>query len=159
MANAVAEQAIIKQIMADKGIDPGKIPSEDHIRDPSNPDSIKRSRRYFRTKGFANFPRHITFCGRRWPSAHAWCVTDLKKQRICHRYSQECQSCEGAGKPVFDAESIMRMAGWACNQYLIRMGLLDTEPPSDKDAVEESSQPHDRLRCEMCRLLGSDCWK
>ena len=151
--------------MEEKDIDPARIPSEDHVRDPSNPDSINGSGRYFRTKGFARFPRHrvlVPGCGRTWPSAHAWSVMDLKKQRICHRYSQECQRCEGAGEPVYDEEAIRRMAEWACDQYLVRVGRKSREPYFGMvamDALDESSQPHDNRRCDMCRRLGRNCWK
>ena len=152
--------AIIREVMAENDVDPARVRSEDPIQ-PSNLDRIRRSRRYFLTKGFANFPRHEGFCGRTWTSAHAWCVIDLKKQRIYHRYSQECQNCEGEGKPVYDEPAIRQMAEWVCKRYLIRVGLLDDEeePPSDEDAPTKSSQPHDTARCEMCRLLGGECWQ
>ena len=164
MANAATEQAIIRQVMAEKDIDPATVPSEDHIRDPSNLDSIKGSRRYFRTKAFARFPRHrvkVPGCGRTWPSAHAWSVMDLKEQRICHRYSQECQKCEGAGDPVYDEDAIRRMAEWACDEYLVRVGRKSREPHFGigTPEVDESSQPHDNRRCDMCRRMGRDCWK
>ena len=173
MANAATEQAIIRQVMAEKDIDPATVPSEDHIRDPSNLDSIKGSRRYFRTKAFARFPRHrvkVPGCGRTWPSAHAWSVMDLKEQRICHRYSQECQKCEGAGDPVYDEDAIRRMAEWACDKYLVRVGRRVREPERKQSfgmgflldallGVDDSSQPHDRQRCDMCRRLGRECRK
>ena len=171
MANAEAEQATIQEVMEEKNIDPGGIPSERHIRDPSNPGSISGSKRYFRTKAFARFPRHrvkVPGCARTWPSAHAWSVMDLKKQRICHRYSQECQSCEGAGEPVYDEDAIRRMAEWACDEYLVRVGRRVREQRFGMGflldalgvlAMDESSQPHDRQRCDMCRRLGRECWK
>lgn len=163
------ETEVIAKVMMEKGVSPRSIPSEPET-DSDDFDSVKRSRRYFRVKGFAWFKRHKTnswsgkFCSRTWPSAHAWCVIDLKRQKIVEKIGQGCQKCEGMSFPEFDEESLERMAEYAVDSYLRKVGKLPPAEPIDDmsilaDALEDSKQPHDEKRCGMCQKLGRSCWK
>ena len=158
------ETEVIDRIMIEKDVSPRSIPSEPET-DPDDLDSVKRSKRYFRVKGFAWFKRHgkSGSCSRTWPSAHAWCIMDLKRQEIVEKIGQDCQECEGMSFPEFDEESLERMAEYAVESYLRKVGRLSpAEPIEDmsnlSDALEES-KPHDEERCGMCKRLGRSCWK
>ena len=161
------ETEVIARIMMEKGVSPRSIPSEPKT-DPDDLDSVKRSKRYFRVKGFAWFKRHSKrwsggFCSRTWPSAHAWCIMDLKRQEIVEKIGQGCQKCESMSFPEFEEESLERMAEYAVDSYLRKVGKLPfAEPIEDmsslSDALEES-KPHDEKRCGMCKRLGRSCWK
>lgn len=104
-------------------------------------------------------------CGRSWKSAHAWCVLDLKKQKIAHKLTQDCQSCDGRSDPQFDREAMKRMADYAVDFYLKRSGRRSWPPRSDVYDFNDmlfaldDRPPHDEARCEMCRKLGRSCWK
>ena len=152
----------IRTVMEINGISPENVPEEPEITSPKIPQNIARSKRYFRTKAFAMFK--CSSCKREWPSAHAWSVLDLKEQRFCCFYYQECNQCENKVKPKYDAEAVVRMVKWACKVYQIRMGLREPDGSSeygdDDDEGEENSRgPHDQERCELCRLLGRPCWQ
>ena len=159
------EQLIIAEVMEEKNVSPDDIPVESPFV-PSRPaNQIDGSKRYFRVKGFAWFREHdndgIT-CTRTWPSAHSWCIMDLKQQRIVKRFSQDCQKCEGSAQPEFEEEAIRRMAEYAVKSYLIRSGKLQRDPLSYvRDPLDdhEGQQPHDQARCGMCQALGRSCWK
>ena len=162
------ETEVIARIMMEKGVSPRGIPSEPETN-PDDLDSVKRSKRYFRVKGFAWFKRHGKtgwsggFCSRTWPSAHAWCIMDLKGQKIVEKIGQGCQKCESMSFPEFAEESLERMAEYAVDSYLRKVGRLSpAEPIEDmsslSDALEES-KPHDESRCGMCKMLGRSCWK
>jgi hypothetical protein len=142
--------------MAEKDITRGEIPSEHQFTTPGN---AKNSKRYFETKGFAWFK-----CPSRdncWPSAHAWCFIDLKKQTICHRDPQDCRKCECEVDPEFTEESIEKMAEYATKRYLIKTGELEAvfNPRIGDDDRETQGGPHDEERCGKCRRLGRSCWK
>ena len=105
-------EQIITEVMEREGLYPEDIPQEYGVN-PANLQQIKGSRRYFRCKAFARFDEHIdtdSDCNHSWKSAHAWCVLDLKKQRIAHRFHQECKHCEEKCTPDFDESAIRRMA-------------------------------------------------
>lgn len=159
-AGDVAVYEAIQEAMREKDITTAEIPSENHVRDPSIPDSISRSKRYFRVRAFAKFREHDG-CQRTWASVNGWAVMDLKKQVLCYRYSEECRSCEGSSQPSFDDEALARMANWATDKYLERCGRLRRQP-LDMSAMQDALPtrgPHDMERCEMCRRLGHECWQ
>ena len=162
------EREVIDTVMRQNEVTPAEIPQERGV-DPTNIDSISQSKRYFKTKAFASFNAHNrpsgagARCSRNWKSAHAWCVLDLKEQCIAHKLSQDCQSCNGHSFPEFDRESMQRMAEYAVDLYLKRVGRKQWEPrPFDFDDMLfalDDRPPHDEARCEMCRKLGRSCWK
>lgn len=150
----------IQKAMTEKGITTDEIPRENQVNDPSIPDSINRSKRYFRVRGFARFREHDG-CRRTWASVNGWAVMDLKQQVLCYRYSEECRSCKGSSQPNFDNEALAKMANWATDKYLERCGRL-RRSPLDMSAMQDSLPtrgPHDMDRCEMCRRLGRECWQ
>ena len=161
---------MIDTVMRQNRVTPAEIPQERGV-DPTDIDSISQSKRYFKTKAFASFNAHNqpsgagARCPRNWKSAHAWCVLDLKEQCIAHKLSQDCQSCNGHSLPEFDRESMQRMAEYAVDLYLKRVGQKQWEPRGDPFDLNDmflaldDRPPHDEARCEMCRKLGRSCWK
>jgi len=161
---------IIVEVMEEKDVDPSDIPRDDTINIDNDHDlessRIKSSKRYFLVKGFAWFKKHeqpdgTSQCSRTWPSAHSWCIVDLKMQRIGRRLSQKCQICEGSALPEYDNEALKQMAEYAVRSYLRLTGRLERDPLgdwSDVSNVIDSNQPHDEGRCEMCKILGRSCW-
>lgn len=139
---------IISEVMEDNGLRPEDIPGY---------------HRFWRCKGFASFDSHFG-CSRRWKSAHAWCKIDLRDQIISEKYTQGCQKCNREATPDFDDEAIRRMAEYAVNQCLIKLGRRE-RPQRDPfnfddlhDALDDKG-PHDEARCQMCKELGRSCWK
>ena len=155
------DSLIIPEVMASKGVQPYEIPEESNRRvNPRDPDSIRGSKRYFRARGFAEFNTHPG-CRRKWRSAQAWAIVDLKKQKLAHLYQQSCQGCEGKASPQFGEEALERMAEWSVDEYLhrsrrVRRNTGDTR----RDSLPEEYQcerPHDQERCDMCKQLGRPC--
>lgn len=157
------EQEVINEVMTENRVTTQDIPEERGV-DPTNLSAISQSKRYFKTKAFASFNAH-GMCARSWKSAHAWCVLDLKRQRIAHKLTQDCQSCNGCSEPQFDREAMKRMADYAVDLYLKRTGRrawpVRDDPYDFNDMLLELDDrpPHDERRCEMCRMLGRSCWK
>jgi len=161
------ETEVIARVMAEKGVAAHLIPREGGT-DPNDLKAVKKSRRYFRVKGHAEFDEHQDpgggDCSRTWQSAHAWCIMDLKEQGIILKFGQDCQKCEGMVFPEFDEEALERMADYAVNSYLRKMGALPRQhEPLDMsdlaDALEDGKPPHDEKRCHMFKSLGRSCWK
>ena len=161
------ETEVIARVMKEKGVSARLVPREPKTN-PDSVDAVAISRRYFRVKGFARFQRHQKprggHCGRTWPSAHAWCIMDLKEQGIILKFGQDCQKCEGMVFPEFDEEALERMADYAVDSYLRKIGALPRQhEPLDMsdlgDALEDGKPPHDEKRCHMCQSLGRSCWK
>lgn len=150
---------VIERVMAKYEITPESVPEEAEIVNPSIPGNISRSKRFFRTKGFARFEPH-SGCTRNWPSAHSWSVLDLKEQKFCHHYGQDCRKCNTKVKPLYEELSVERMAEWACKTHLIRMELREPDHSVDygDDTEDDSNGPHDQQRCGMCQVLGHACW-
>ena len=157
---------IIAEVMEEYDIDPDDVfhittrPSSIPY-DPYNLDSVRGSQRYFRVRGFSWYRHHDsnTGCSRTWASAHSWCILDLRKQKIVHRYGQECRTCGGRGTPSFSEEARGRMAEYACQQHLYRT-KREQRPAVDPDMRDLSGQrdgPHDSSNCDMCKLLGHSC--
>lgn len=151
--------------MAQHGVNPEGIPFEAIFDRAIVVDLIKGSLRYYKVKGFGSFSCSSTSCFRRWPSAHAWCVIDLKKQDIVHKYGQGCQGCENFSKPAFDDIAIERMAEYAVERYLSKVDKKKKRPFVMDELLEalpevrDESAPHDEKRCEACKELGGSCWK
>ena len=152
--NSSAVKKIILEAMNKEDVEVADIPHEGLL----DLENCKRSKRYFYTKGFAWFKcpkRH-----KNWPSAHAWCVIDLKRKKICHRDYQKCNKCDSKADPNFTEESLERMAEYAVKQFLIRTHQL---PPSahvpHTDMGDIEGGPHDEERCGKCKRLGRSCWK
>jgi hypothetical protein len=151
---------IIGEVMRKNGVNPKDIPKESWVL-YLDPQSIRKSLRYYRVKGFAWFLNHGS-CFRTWPSAHSWCVMDLKAQTIVHKYTQFCQKCEGESQPYFDENAIRSMAEYAVKSYLRRTGRLPYDFSEMRSALDDDKDdrgPHDEGRCSMCKELGHSCWK
>ncbi len=145
------EKEYIAEVMEEEDVAVADIPRET----PFSP--MSWSRRYFICKAFALFNRHDE-CSRNWGSARAWCIIDLKEQRIIHKFDQDCQSCEESVSPEYDDEAVRRMAEYAVKVFLRRSGRLRDPYDFDvADAFVATKGPHDEDRCEMCRLLGRSC--
>ena len=160
MTDPDMEKAIIQQVMKENGIDPSSVPLENRLECRPHPKRVRNSKRYFLTRGRAEFPGHgelMPSCERTWGSAHAWCVMDLEEQQIPYRYWQKCKNkkCKTKVEPVYDERWIRSMAEWACDEFLVRTGRKGR--PSNKNASKKSTGPHDRWRCQMCRLLRRKC--
>ena len=164
------EQEIIDTVMVANNVTTSEIPQEP-TADPTKSRTIAGSKRYFETKAFASFDNvhekksGFGVCSRSWKSAHAWCVLDLKNQCIAHKLTQDCQACNGQATPHFDRESVKRMAEFAVDRYLKRVGrrAWPSRDPFDFGdmylALDDDRPPHDEGRCEKCRQLGRSCWK
>ena len=138
-----AIKAIILEVMKEYGVKLKDIRKVRHLR--------------FEMKGFAWFacPKRDNY----WPSAHAWCILDLKTQTLCDRYKQGCKKCESKASPEFTPDSIRRMAKRAVKLFLIRTGKLASDPPNTDTDESQGGAPHDEDRCSKCQKLGHSCWK
>ena len=153
---------VIKAVMRGKNVDPDEIPDEERF-DFVAIRRFRRSKRYYRIKGFASFscPR----CRRSWHSAHSWCVLDLREQYVAHKFGQECQMCKRKAKPrytkpVYSRDDMTKMAEFAVDMYLRKIGRLPWRSKEvDAPVVVTGRPPHDEGRCEMCKALGRSCWK
>ena len=155
---------VISEEMSKEGVLQKDVPEDPHIT-PSDVQQVKNSvgRRYYRCKAFAHFDEHVDKpdqseqhgrrCKHTWKSAHAWCVLDLKKQRIAHRWYQECKKCEGESKPWFDEAALKRMAEYAVKRF------KGVKAEKKENGNPPEMGPHDERRCDMCRQLGHSCWK
>jgi len=166
------ETEVIARVMEEKGVLTRLIRREDGT-DPNDLEAVKKSRRYFRVKGHADFDEHQKsgggYCSHTWHSAHAWCVMDLKGQELVLKFGQECQDCEEMVLPEFDEDALEEMAEYAADSYLRIIGKLpqpqdisDDENESmdaSDDEFEHGGNPHDAQRCELCQRLGHSCWK
>ncbi len=131
-----------------------------------SPRHAQGSKRYIEVKGFAWFncpQRH-----HRWASAHAWCFIDLKTRTICYTYKQSCRKCDNKAKPEYTEDSFERMADYAVEMYLRKIGRWESSSGSSDDDSDYSGDsdcstrtttggPHDQDRCGKCRALGYRC--
>jgi len=166
------ETEVIAKVMEEKGVLTHFIRREART-DPGDLEAVKKSRRYFRVKGHANFEEHQKsgggYCSHTWHSAHAWCVMDLKGQELVLTFGQECKQCEEMVHPEFNKDALEEMAEYAVNSYLRIIGKLpqpqyksDYENKSldvSDDKFEYGGNPHDEQRCKLCQRLGHSCWK
>ena len=150
-----AIKKIIRDAMAEKGVEERDVPDEAPFISPAYAQSSKR---YIEVKGFAWFScpkKH-----HRWPSAQSWCFIDLKEQEICYRDNQKCKKCNSGASPEFTRESIEKMAQYAVKKFLIKTKRLVPEfNPSNASTDETQGGPHDEGRCGKCKRLGRSCWK
>lgn len=155
---AMSTDYAIREVMKEKGVSTREIP-EERRADPKTAVN-SGSRRYFRVKGFASFDEHVDpgDCHRTWKSAHAWCVIDLKEQRVAYRYKQECQSCDGELTPDFDEEALRKMAEYVVDYKFLRKPR-EVFDFGDMQEALDGRGPHDEDRCGMCKELGRSCWK
>ena len=102
---------VIQSTMDEEDIDPYEIEIETTL-DINHMKNVLRglSLRYHRTKDVARFR---CACGHSWISTHAWCVLDLRIQSLAHKFGQKCKKCESEATPVFDEDSMKRMARYA----------------------------------------------
>jgi len=172
MAQGNDDTEVIARVMKEKGVLTRLIRREDGT-DPNDLEAVKKSRRYFRVKGHADFGGHQKsgggYCSHTWHSAHAWCVMDLKGQELVLTFGQECKQCEEMVHPEFDEDALEEMAEYAADSYLRIIGKLP-QPQDISDDENESmdesdnefeygGNPHDGQRCELCQMLGHSCWK
>ena len=168
------QKEAIAAVMKKEGLHRHDIPKEANVN-PRFLEQIKGSCRYFRCKSSASFDEHIQSdtdtsdsddedqCDHSWVSVHAWCVLDLKKQRIAHRWTQECRQCNKKCIPFFDKSSVLRMAEFAVDLCLKRIGRREYEVRDSRYDLSDMEKiltgPHDEDRCEMCQELGHNCWQ
>lgn len=159
---------IIRDSMDYYDVKANKIAYESYpLRTPRQADG---SRRYFEVKGFAWF--NCPLQHHSWPSAHSWCIIDLKTQTICYRYKQTCKKCERTAHPQFTEESIEQMADYVVESYLRRIGRWESpstfsddddsssvysDDASDSDEPVTKGGPHHEDRCGKCKHLGRRC--
>ena len=153
-------QQIISDEMEKWNVKTKDIP-EDFDIDPSKAEEVKKSKRYYNCKAFGSFNFHDDPTGKghtkKWKSARAWCTLDLKQQCIAHRFSQDCNYCEGKSYPWFNEDALKRMAEFAVNLYLKKIGRIEYEMKDQDDNIQ-IGPPHDEKRCDMCKQLGRSCW-
>ncbi len=155
-----AIKAIILKEMARQNVNAEEIPKERVFTLPKN---HKNSKRYFETKGLAWFvcmKSHNKGNYKRWPSAHSWCFIDLKEQKICYRDKQQCNvhNTTAENGPEFTKEALEKMAKYAVEGFLIKMGL-GLPPGRSTRTKQTEGGPHDKARCGKCTRLGRSCWK
>ena len=170
---AIEPHSVIVQVMEENGLTLEEIPDETTPDEPNyfDPQTFKensvlvklrkQSERYFHTKAFAKF--ECEDCGREWPSARGWSIMDLLEQNICVLFDQECgkkkcQKIKAKAVPVYDDESMRRMAEFAVKKCLFR--LYPEKYPSDptrKDGLKKTSGAHHQDKCGACKSLGFNC--
>ncbi len=154
------ERRCIADVMKEKCVDISEIPDETPF-DLARLSAIWRtSQRFFMCRAFAKFNSHDG-CSRHWGSARAWCIIDLKRQDIIHRFKQDCQKCEEGVSPVYDEEAVRRMTEYAVETFLRRSGRVRPDPFDFRDmegALDGATNgPHNQERCDVCRILGHFC--
>ncbi len=174
---SVGPHPVIVQVMEEYKLKPEEIPYEvsdefsDKVPDePSfDPKTFKEksvlvklrreSKRYFHTRAYAEF--QCEDCNREWPSARGWSITDLKKQNLCMLFKQDCGNwdCdEGTAEPVYDDESMIRMAEFAVKKCLFRLYPDDYDSdPTRSDGSKSTSGAHHEDECDVCKILEHNC--
>ena len=104
--NEVCIEAIIKDVMKDYDVDPQEIPEEGpfdlkkYIEDLKHRE--KWSKRYFR--GHAKGIYTCDKCDHQWTSIQAWCILDLKRQRVVMKFKQKCKKKHEKDMPEVEEE-------------------------------------------------------
>ena len=162
-------KSIIEKEMKEYDLSPEDVPQSKPHFDPKEiknykPFGEQTQWRYFMCNAFAHFKYHDISVQRRddhpkcetsrrtWASAHSWCVIDLKLQCIEHCWVQECKECEGESKPVYDEESLERMAKYAVKMFAIHKGIKLKEQPDQARRRGRDKGPHEESLCEVCKL-------
>ena len=86
-------EAIIREIMQEKKVFPEEIEEEEPFvlkKFLKNLKNKKKSQRYFRGRAYCQFKCQDDSCGHSWSSNRAWCILDLKEQRIEQKLKEEC---------------------------------------------------------------------
>ncbi len=183
--------AIIKEIMREKKVTPEEIDKdnkekpfvlEEFLKDLK--DRSKWSLRYFRGRAYAQFKCGNEFCDNLWSSNRAWCILDLKKQKMKLKLKQECTLYEehpdfkylslsekqekkeldfkddsvGAFPSFEDEKSARYMVEWAVNKYLELVGRKE-RVFKNYDSQRQVNAPHKQSLCEMCQAMGGPCWE
>ncbi len=160
MRSVIMERRCIADVMEEKDVDVFDIPNEPPFYLEELSSIRSSSQRFFMCRAFAMFDRHHK-CSRRWGSARAWCIIDLKSQTIIHRFKQDCKSCNRGVTPEYDEEAVERMAEYAVTTFLRRSGRVRPDPfvfHDMEDALDGATNgPHDQARCDVCRILGHSC--
>ena len=178
MAEAMAKcsdeldiEAIIKEIMEERGVSPDDIPLEEPFDKKKFIRSLKKSKnwskRYFFGHAKAKFKCDKGSCKRSWTSHHAGCILDLKEQKIKQKFKQKCKkhrkqpaSEEFNGlQPryrVKDKDSVREMVKWAVE---LCAALLKGEKKERKKATNKHShtKEHKNYLCEVCGLFKRKC--
>ena len=173
---SVGPHPVIEQVMEEYGLTPEEIPeevpSDDDSDEPTfDPKSFKensvlmklrkKSKRYFHTRAFAEFD--CENCDRHWPSARGWSVMDLKDRNLCVLFDQDCakKKCmriKAKAEPVYEDESMRRMAEFAVKKCLFRLYPAKFKSdPTRNDGLKKTSGAHHEDKCQACKSLGFNC--
>ncbi len=142
---------IILDAMEKEGVLPSDIPKEKSFYEGLN---IRGSKRYFEKHGVGHYD-----CDEEdndWNSVFSWCIIDLKKQKICYRYYEQCKKCETKAWPQFSYETIEKLAHLTVESFLFRTGRKE-RPERQGDPIRRIRGPHDEERCEKCIETGQRC--
>lgn len=180
-------EQIIKEVMQG-AVDPTDVEEEEpfdvdnFIRTIKCSNEDEWSRRYFRGRAYGQFQCDNELCGNSWSSAYAWCVLDLKEQKLKMKFKQECESAkshkaieqlalkDGASSvnpapkhpgvdPCYeDEDSVRRMAQWAVDLHLYLTGKKGKKPKGNNAYYRPTPEHRDGL-CEMCKRLGRLCFE
>lgn len=183
--NPVDIDAIIEEIMLEKGVNPEDIPEEEPFDLEQFIENLKDrnnwSLRYFRGRAHGQYKCKNILCENTWSSTRAWLILDLKEQTVERKLKEECASYEkhqdfeklslsesepkpklnfakdSVGVyPTFEEEAVRYMVEWAVNKYLEMVGLK--EKSNFHDRQRRVDGPHRQDLCEMCVRLGGPCW-
>ena len=89
-------EAIIKEVMKNEKLYPREIVEEPpfnvetFIKAIKSPKKEDWSRRYFHGHAYGQFKCDNNLCTNPWSSAYAWCVLDLKEQKVEMKFKQQC---------------------------------------------------------------------
>lgn len=178
-------EAILKKYMKENHVDPDEIPTEAPFDVDKFIENLKEkknwSKRYFRGCAYGQFKCDNTLCGNSWSSPHAWCILDLKEQRVEMKFTQKCSfkthkhmkqlglqdeasplepdDEEAVVEPCYeDAESVRHMVEWAVNLYLYITKRKEREPTYHSSNYRPTPEHKEDL-CEMCQRLGRLCFE
>lgn len=161
----VDTDAIIKEVMEEKGISPQDIPEEQPFQLRRFVNNLKRkkkwSRRYFNGRAKGEFKCQEGTCDRCWSSPHSWCILDLKEQKIIMKFEQMCfkgrkkhkkanPDYKGELPTYTNEESVTRMVEWAVD-------LFKDEGARQAKNDYVPTNRHPWFLCAMCQLLRRPC--
>ena len=177
---------IIEKVMEENNISPEKVPKEEPFDVDIFIENLKKkenwSNRYFRGHALGKFECDGAICDHKWFSAYAWCILDLKEQKMIKKFRQNCspkhhkdieqlqigEVPQSASEPVndvrvgvkpryFDEDAARRMVEWAVGLFMELMGIKKREK-ADHDRSYRPTPEHHREECEMCQRLGKLCF-
>lgn len=193
MAECLAEvnvRDIIVEVMEEKGASPDEVAEEgpfdleEFIKTIKKKNKEKWSERYFRGRAKGQFKCNNELCERKnkgWSSIYAWCILDLKDQKVKIKIGQKCTKCQEKRRELGletssetseedededdqewikqsykDEESVRHMVEWAVNLHLYLVGKQDREPIYHKPSYRKTPE-HKSRSCKMCKLMGVPC--